>query len=237
MSKDLQPSSMGLRRIDLFAGLGESRLEELARSCAWRNFAAGTQILTRESHDRDVYFIVSGKVRITIYSAAGRQVTFRDCGAGEFFGEVAAIDELPRSADVVALESSLLASMPGGQFRRLLREEPELAERVLRRLASLVRQLSERVIDVSTRGVHHRIHSELLRLAREAGIEGNVARIEPAPKHADLASQISTYREEVTRELSALAKAGLVSKDGHALIVRDVGRLEKMVHQKGAGPR
>jgi CRP-like cAMP-binding protein len=235
MTLNAQPSSLGLRRIDLFAGLADERLEVIARGCAWRNFAPGTQVLSRQARDRDVYLLVSGKVRVTTYSASGRQVTFRDCGPGEFFGEVAAIDDMPRSADVVALESSLLASMSAAQFRTLLREEPAFAERVLRRLASLVRRLSERVIDLSTLGVHHRIHSELLRLAREAGVAGNIARIDPAPKHADIASQISTYREEVTREMSALAKAGLLRKEGQALIVRDVGRLERMVEEVRSG--
>jgi CRP/FNR family cyclic AMP-dependent transcriptional regulator len=229
------PSSLGLSRIELFKGLADERLEAIARGCAWRNVAPGVQVLARESRDRDVYLVVSGKLRVTIYSAAGRQVTFRDCGPGDFFGEVAALDDMPRSADVVALETSLLASMPAGEFRKLLREEPALAERVLRRLASLVRRLSERVIDLSTLGVHYRIHSELLRLAREAGVEGNSARIDPAPKHADLASQVSTYREEVTREISALARAGVVQKEGQALIVRDVGRLERMVEEVRSG--
>jgi CRP/FNR family cyclic AMP-dependent transcriptional regulator len=231
MSKSFQPSGLGLRRIDLFKGLANERLEAIARGCTWRNFASGTQILCRESHDCDVYLLVSGKVRVTTYSAAGRQVTFRDCAPGEFFGEVAALDDMPRSADVVALEGSLLASMRAAEFRKLLRDEPALAERVLRRLAALVRRLSERVIDLSTLGVHYRIHGELLRLAREAGVEGNTSRIDPAPKHADLASQVSTYREQVTREMSALAKAGLLRKEGRALIVRDFGRLERMVEE------
>jgi len=74
-----------------------------------------------------------------------------------------------------------------------------------------------------------------LRLAREAGIKANVARIDPAPKHADLASQVSTYREQITRELSALAKAGVLGKDGRALVVRDVARLQKMVDEIKSG--
>jgi CRP-like cAMP-binding protein len=235
MLKDLQTSGLGLRRIDLFKGLADERLEAIARRCVWRNFASGTQVVSRKSSDCTVYLLVSGKVRVTIYSAAGRQVTFRDYASGEFFGEVAAIDEMPRSADVVALESSVLASMPAEAFRKLLRDEPALAERLLRRFAGLVRRLSERVIDLSTLGVHSRIHGELLRLARQAGVEGNIARIDPAPKHADLASQISTYREQVTREMSALAKAGLLGKEGRALIVRDFGRLERMVEEVRAG--
>jgi CRP-like cAMP-binding protein len=235
MSGSGQPSSLGLRAIALLEGLSAERLEALARECAWRNYRPGQRIISRAAADRDVHLIVSGRVRVTTYSAAGRQVTFRDIAAGELFGEVAAIDDMPRSADVVALESALTASMPPAVFRKLLRDEPALAERVLRRLASLVRRMSERVIDLSTLGVHHRLHAELLRLAREAGVTHNSARIDPAPKHADLASQVSTYREQVTRELSTLAKAGIVRREGRALLVRDVKRLETLVEEVKSG--
>ena len=235
MDKSLSPSLHGLRGIGLFKGLSDDRLDAIARSCVFRNFAAGAQIVSRSAQDCDVYLLVSGKVRVTTYSAAGRQVTFRDCVPGEFFGEVAAIDGMPRSADVVALEGALLACMRAADFRRLLRDEPVVAERVLQRLAGLVRRLSERVIDLSTLGVHHRIHSELLRLAREAGVARNASRIDPAPKHAELASQVSTTREQVTRELSALAKAGLLARDARALVVRDVDRLRRMVEEVQPG--
>lgn len=235
MPKPAQPSSLGLRGIALLAGLSAERLEALARECAWRNFDADQSIISRAAPDRDLYFIVSGRVRVTTYSAAGRQVTFRDFGAGEHFGEVAAIDGMARSADVVGLESGLLASLPPAALARLLREEPALAERLLRDFAKLVRRLSSRVVDLSTLGVHQRLHAELLRLAQEAGVKDNRARIDPAPKHADLASQVSTYREQVTRELSTLAKAGVLGKEGRALLVLDVSRLQRMVEEVRSG--
>ena len=235
MTKDVLPSSLGLRTIALLDGVAPERLAALARECAWRNCEAGQRIISRDAGDRDMYMIVSGRVRVTTYSAAGRQVTFRDFGAGEHFGEVAAIDGMPRSADVVALQSTLLASLPRAAFGRLLREEPAVAERLLRDLAALVRRLSERVIDLSTLGVHQRLYAEVLRLAREAGVKDNRARIDPAPKHADLASQVSTYREQVTRELSALARAGVLGKDGRALVVLDLARLAKLVEEVKSG--
>jgi len=235
MTKDVLPSSLGLRTIALLDGVAPERLAALARECAWRNCEAGQRIISRDAGDRDMYMIVSGRVRVTTYSAAGRQVTFRDFGAGEHFGEVAAIDGMPRSADVVALQGTLLASLPRAAFGRLLREEPAVAERLLRDLAALVRRLSERVIDLSTLGVHQRLYAEVLRLAREAGVKDNRARIDPAPKHADLASQVSTYREQVTRELSALARAGVLGKDGRALVVLDLARLAKLVEEVKSG--
>jgi len=226
-----QPSALGLRGIALLGGLSTVSLEALARECAWRNFAAGQRIISRDAKDRDVYVVVSGRARVTTYSAAGRQVTFRDLGAGEFFGDIAAIDGESRSADVVALESALVASMAPAVFWRLLRDQPDVAGRVLRGLAGLVRRLSERVIDLSTLGVQNRIHADLLRRAQLAGVSGNTARIDPAPRHADIASQVSTYREQVTRELSALAKAGVLGKEDGALVVRDVARLERLVEE------
>ena len=222
-------SSLGLQHIVLLEGLARDRLDQLAQRCLWLSLPAGKPLLLRSERKNDVFFLVSGRLRVTIYAANGRQVTFRDSLEGEHFGDIAAIDGRPRSADVVTLTPSVVASLDRAGFLGLLRDEPVVAERVMRSLAALVRQLSERVIDLSTLGVQNRIHAEILRLARAAGVERNRARLEPGPKHADIASQVSTYREQVTRELSALARAGILEKDGAALVVRDVARLEKMV--------
>ncbi|WP_431510374.1 Crp/Fnr family transcriptional regulator [Variovorax sp. DAIF25] len=224
-------SSLALRQIALLAGLSDQRLDQLAQQCLWHSVAAGKPLLLRAEQQGEVFLLVSGRVRVTTYSANGRQVTFRDSEAGEHFGDIAAIDGGPRSADVVTLEPCVVASLDRTAFLALLREEPLVAERVMQRLAALVRQLSERVIDLSTLGVQNRLHAELLRLARGAGFDGNQARLEPAPRHAALASQISTNREQVTRELNALVRSGVLRKDGRALVLEDAGRLERMVAQ------
>jgi CRP-like cAMP-binding protein len=225
----VQPSALGLRNVKLRHGLSQERLHILAAQCTWRSVEPGQAIVARNSRDRDVHFVVGGRVRVTTFSAGGRQVTFRDEEAGEMFGALAAIDGKPRSADVLALDTVLVASLTPQAFRELIAAEPMVRERVLQRLAELVRQLSERVIELSTLGVQNRIHAELLRLARQSGAPGNRARLDPAPKHADIASQVSTYREQVTRELSALARQGLLAKEGHALVLPDLARLERMV--------
>jgi CRP-like cAMP-binding protein len=105
-------------------------------------------------------------------------------------------------------------------------------ERVLLQLTELARGLIDRVLDLSTLSVQQRVCLELLRLAQGAGGTGNEARIEPAPKHADLAHLVSSYREQITRELSALAKAGVVARQEGALVVRDLDRLRHMAHRQ-----
>jgi CRP-like cAMP-binding protein len=226
-----RPSALGLRAVKLLAGVADATLEELAQQYRWRRLTAGQRVVSREAQDNDVYLIVSGKVRITVFSAAGRQLTFRDMQAGDWFGDLAAIDGLTRSADVDALEDTVVASMKPAQFMQLLHEHPAVCDRILQRLVALVRDLSERIFDVSTRGVRNRLHAELLRLARQAGVAGNRARIDPTPRHADIASQIGTYREQVTRELSGMVKEGLVQRDGRALVIPDIKRLEKIVSE------
>jgi CRP-like cAMP-binding protein len=168
-------------------------------------------------------------VRATTYSAAGRQVTFRDIGPGDWFGEIAAIDGSARSVDVQALTEGLLAVLPRELFMELMQQHAQVLEQVLHRLTGLIRSLSQRVIDLSTLGVPQRLHAELLRLAHEAGVDGNRARLDPAPRHADLAGRISTYREQVSREMSVLQRVGLLHKDGTALVVTDVARLQELV--------
>lgn len=222
-------SSLALRHIALLEGLSQERLDDIAQRCAWQSIPAARPLLLRSEEKSDVFFLVSGQLRVTTYSPNGRQVTFRDSNEGDYFGDLSAIDGKPRSADVVTLRPSVVASLDRTAFMSLLREEPIVAERVMRGLVGLVRQLSERVIDLSTMGVQNRVHAELLRLARATGIADNQARLEPAPTHVELASQVSTNREQVTRELNTLRRDGVLARDGKALVILNARRLEAMV--------
>lgn len=222
-------SSLGLRSVQLFEGLAQARLDALAQACRWRSLPAGRMLVQRAEHESDVHFVIDGQLRVTIFALNGRQLTFREVGAGGHFGELAAIDGEPRSADVLTLRPSVVASLGAEDFRRILNDEQVVAERVMRGLCRLVREISERVIDLSTLGVQNRVHAELLRLAREAGCADNRARLEPAPTHSEMASRVSTNREQVTRELNALQQRGLLAKEGKALLLCDVQQLERMV--------
>jgi CRP-like cAMP-binding protein len=228
-SATVESSVTGLRRIKLLEGVPQAALESLARQCRWRRFRADERIISREAPDSDVYLIVGGRVRVTAFSAGGRQVTYTDMTAGEWFGDFAAIDGHSRCADVVALEETLVAALTPRMFLKLLRDHPIVNECILRRLVRCVRELTDRVYDLTTLGVQNRVHAEILRLAKHAGVTNNVARIDPAPKHTDLAANISTYRQQVTREITVTVRQGLLERSGKALVVPDVARLEQIV--------
>ncbi len=227
----MEDSGETLSDIELFGGLADQDIEALNRACGWRRYEADQHIVGHQDPTTDVYFIVSGQVRVIVYSPAGKEVAFRDMGAGMSFGELSAIDGEPRSANVFALTPSLLASMKADAFRKVLRDHPEVAANAMLNLAGLVRRLSDRVVEFSVLAVKNRIHAELLRLARDHGAGANEAVISPAPTHADIASRVSTHREAVTRELNALARDGLFERRGGALVITDVARLARLVEK------
>ncbi len=112
-----------------------------------------------------------------------------------------------------------------------MRTHPEVSATVLKDLTCQVRALSERVFEFSALAVRNRIHAELLRLAHADPALGKTAVISPAPTHADIASRISTHREAVSRELSALSREGLIERCGQELVIRDLDRLARMVEE------
>lgn len=218
-----------LTGIDIFASVPAEKRTRIATVMQGRAYDAGELVIPQQDSGCDVYFVVSGVVRVTYYSASGKEVAFREMAEGTMFGEISALDGQARSAQVLACSDAFVARLPREQFIEVLSESPELANYVMRHLARLVRLLSNRVVEFSTLGVCNRLHAELLRLAREAATDGKEARIERFPTHADIANRISTHREAVTRELNALTRAGLLRKDSGALIVLDMNKLEAMV--------
>ena len=226
---------LGLQKIDLFKGLDAASLREIASQCKWTRCKRNQYVIRRDGTDRDVYFVVAGMVRVAAARGRGRRIIFRDVPAGEVFGEHSAIDGRSRFADVVAERESLLASLPPEVFRAILANHASVRERVLRRLSGSVRELTDRLLDLGARRVACRVWVELLRLARAAGVQANASRIEGAPTHKEIASRVGTSREEVTRELSQLARQGLLERAGRVFMLRDVAALEKLVADSGPG--
>ncbi len=227
----MQATGGNLQGIELFKDLPADDLAALAERCRWRRYDAQEQIIHHQDKSRDVYFIVEGEVRAVTYSLEGREVSYRDITAGDMFGEFAAIDGAPRTANIVAIKPSFVAAMSDACFWEVLRRYPTAAAFTMKRLTRQIRDLTERVFEFSALGVKNRIHAELLRLARDHMTDAATAVIKPAPKHMEIASRISTHREAVTREMSELARAGLLQRGDGCLIIKQVPRLAELVEE------
>lgn len=203
-----------------------SRVEERARAFKARK---GQTIIESGARSTDVYFLIEGELRVLLFSPDGREVSVRELRAGQMFGELAAIDGLPRSATVVAVAPSVIIAMSRADFLGCMAASPAAALWLAREFATQVRTLTDKIFELSTLNVRNRLHCELLRLALVAGASGNRSVLKPSPTHAELANRIGTHREAVTRELRELSRRGIVDQNRRCLTILDLARLSAVV--------
>ena len=221
----------GLERIEFLSGLEEETMSALGKRCRWVRYANGEVILDRESENRDLFLVVAGAVRVVNFSSSGREIAFANVRAGGYFGELSAIDGEPRSASVMAIEDCRLAALSPDLYRRLWQDHAEIADRIMRRLASIIRTCDDRIMDLSTVRAVHRVYAELVRLATPDVVAPANRVIRPMRTHSDIASRVSTTRETVARVLGQLASDGVVERKSKTLYIRDFERLVKLAER------
>jgi CRP-like cAMP-binding protein len=208
-----------LARVPFFKDVGDLDFEKFDRRCNWRRFDDGETVVDYEDESSDVYFIIAGEVRVLIRTAAGKEIILAEMRAGQFFGELSAIDNVKRSANVTALTRSELCIMPASVFREVIFASKVTGERILRLLTGRVRELNARLAEHSIFDLKHRLYSELLRMASPRPGKPNERSVTPPPFHHVLAARIGCRREQVTRELSTMSSEGLIEKTRGALIL------------------
>ena len=212
------------RRIGLFEQLTDDALRRVVERSTISNRARNTQILSFRDELNDVFFILEGRLQVKNYSEHGREFIFSEIGAGQIFGEFSAIDGLPRSASVVAMEDSVVARMKAVDFVALLRSDFDLTLRLLQILTGKARGLSDRIFELIALNARDRICYELARLAVTGVRDGPRVLIRPAPTHYELAARIGSHREAVTRELNHLVSRGYVELGRRHVVIVDLGR-------------
>lgn len=218
-----------LAGIELLEEITPERLSELERTARWRRCQAKELVFDMQSSGTELYFIVEGALQVVNYSPAGREVSFAQVPAGGYIGEMSAIDLKTRSATVVAVEGTVLASISSKTFKNLIVDYPKIALVVLQDLAAMVRAADERIMNLSTLSAINRVHGELLRLAVADEDDGNMAIISPILTHSEIAARASTTRETVSRALSNLSRIRILDREEGALKVLDVERLTNMI--------
>ncbi|MBY0431967.1 MAG: Crp/Fnr family transcriptional regulator [Rhodospirillales bacterium] len=216
----------GLSGIDLFSGLEPQAVAEFEAVARWRRFEIDEQVFDKNTDTLEVYFVVEGAVRVLSYMYSDREVTLAMVPAGNYFGELAAIDQRPRSARVVAMRPSVLATIDGPTFIGLMMKYPVTALRMLERFARIIRTLDERVTELSTLSESQRIFVELVRLAQPDPRRPAGRYIPNVPNHKELASWAGTSREQVAQAIGELAREGIIERKHMNLIIRDWPRLQ-----------
>ena len=218
-----------LAGIKLLKALNDADLAHLEARCRWRRYRTGERVFERGECSRDVFFIIEGRVNVVDFSLSGREVAFATAVAGDSFGELAAIDGLPRSTSIVAAEPSHLAVLGHDAFIDLLKSDGSTALLVLDSLAEIVRRSDERIMELSTLAATHRVYAELLRMAQPDAASPDLWVVRPLPPLREIASRVSTTRETVARALGQLYPTGLLRRKGRNLYLMDRAQLETML--------
>ncbi|MGA9378398.1 MAG: Crp/Fnr family transcriptional regulator [Phormidium sp.] len=217
-----------IRSTLFFQGLPEGTVEKATAHLVTRSHPANQVILLENDWGSSVYFILEGWVKIRTYNLEGKEVTLNILGKGEIFGEMAALDEVPRSTDVITLAPTIIGNMPAQDFVQLIYTEPmagvRLAQLMGRRLRQVNRRLRLRESDSMSR-----VADTILFLADGQGKQTTEGVEIPNLPHRELSSLSGLARETVTRVLTKLEKKGLIRRDQDILRIPDINALEKMI--------
>lgn len=216
-----------LRQVALFSALDEEALTSIAQVTTQREVPRGEILFFEHDPGDALYMIRTGAIKIYRVGEDGREKTLTLLEPGSAFGEMALLDDEPRSAVAQALESSRLLVLSRDDFRRVLSERPAMAQAVIRELSRRLRRTNAQLMDLVFRDVRTRVGKVLLELADRYGEpHDNGVRIELKLTHQELANLVGTSRESVTRVLAELQDERIIGFDGRTLLLLDSQRLE-----------
>jgi CRP/FNR family transcriptional regulator, cyclic AMP receptor protein len=217
-----------IRSTPFFTGLPEAAVEKATAHVVTRSHPANQVILLENDWGSSVYFILEGWVKIRTYNLDGKEVTLNILGKGEVFGEMAALDEVPRSTDVITLTPTMIANLPAQDFVQLIYGEPMAGVRLSQLMARRLRQVNRR-LRLRESDSMSRVADTILFLADGQGkrtVEGTEI---PNLPHRELSSLSGLARETVTRVLTKLEKKGLIQRDQETLRIPDMNALERLI--------
>jgi CRP-like cAMP-binding protein len=217
-----------LSRHAFLEGAPPEVLARLSGHARWFDAGPDQTIIDFEDSTTDVYLIVQGNVRVLVRTANGeRTQILGDFAAGQVFGEMAAIDGVPRSARIEALVRTRMCSVPAKPFIDAVFASREIGLRLMRVLTARIRGQNRRLLELTALPIRLRLIAELLRLSRPKPDGSRV--LSPLPTQEELASRIGARRETVSREISALTEAGMLHRTRAALVLHDPAALQAAV--------
>jgi CRP/FNR family cyclic AMP-dependent transcriptional regulator len=219
---------INLRKIPLFAGLSEDDMRRVNAEIRIRHFNKREVVLHKGGSADALLFLLSGQLQVIDITEDGRAVGLRMLAPGDFFGEIALINESTRSASVAATSDVLVAFLPAATALHLFSHSPSVAKQMLKHLAQKIQRDSEFRALLSINNTARRIYTYLSLLQKKP--EGGAPPVvENLPTHQDIANMINTSRETVTRALLTLVQLGIVQKEANRLVILDPVALQKLV--------
>jgi len=216
-----------LRRVPLFSQLAETELARLADVSRERSYPKNSVILFEDDPGDALYMVVAGQVKVVLIGEDGREVILSVLQEGDFFGEMALLDDQPRSAHVIAMQDSNLLVLRREDFQRKLEETPTIAFGLLAELSKRLRRADDKIGGLVLLDVNGRVARLLLQMADENDGKSITRRV----THHTIAQMIGSSRETVSRTIRDLADRGLVEVSRKAILIKDRPALEAAAGQ------
>jgi CRP-like cAMP-binding protein len=206
-----------------FQAMRPEELDAILGFASERRCARGSTIFLKGDPGSSMMAVLSGRVRVGNISQEGKELTLNVIGPGEIFGEIALLDGKPRSADVVAIEDTVLLVVERRHFLPFLLSHASLVERLLVVLCERLRRTSVALEEIALLDLPVRLARLLLKLADDYGrpLPGGGVRIDLKLSQRDLSSLVASSRESVNKQLRAWREDGTVDlREGHLLLLK-----------------
>jgi CRP-like cAMP-binding protein len=210
-----------LRTVPIFSELSDEDISSLAHLALRKRYPKDTVVFF-ENEEGDFFFtILEGRIKVTILGDDGREVILSVLGPGDFFGEMALLDNEPRSATAIAVEESELLSLHRNDFQSVLNDNRSITSALIRVLSARLRRANHQISTLALLDVYGRVARVIVDMAREEGKRLRDGRIAfRRATHQEIANRIGTTRETVTRMLKDLERQGLIHVEGKEIVVQ-----------------
>jgi CRP-like cAMP-binding protein len=219
---DANPRRAALARTQIFQALQPADIDLILARATTKRIPRGEVVLRRGDPSAGMVVIMSGRVRVSVVSEDGKEVTLTVLGLGEVLGEMSLLDGEPCSADVTAQEDCVLLLIERSQFLNLLRANSGLCLHLMALLTRRLRRANAALEDMALLDLPARLGRLLARLATDYGVPvRSGTRIEVKLSQKDLSSLVGASREKVNRQLRQWEEDGVLGKDSGRMVVVD----------------
>ena len=217
-----------LKKIPYFADLTKQEMRALATRVSKKHLQRGELLFGEGDSCMGLFMVVTGEIRLFNLSPSGREQVLAVRGPGRSFGDPVVFDGGNHSASAAALEDTEVLFISRTDFQNFCREHPDVMFKVIAEVGSRLRHLVEIIQDLSFTTVRQRLIAMVLRLAQTSGTASTEeVHVELTETHEELAAELGTVRELVSRNLRQLQVEGFLEVNGRTIIVKDLAALKR----------
>jgi CRP/FNR family cyclic AMP-dependent transcriptional regulator len=206
-----------LTTIPLFSNMPHESLELLSTRIQNRTYGRNSVIIAEGEQSDSLYIVIEGRVKIYISAADGREMQLKTLGPGDYFGELALIDNKPRSASAITISDCNISVITSKDLLQYLSCNPEISINMLQVLAKRLREATESQRQLALMDVYGRLRCTLMTLCKEVN---NTLLLEPKPTQQDFANMIGASREMVSRIFKDLKTDGYIETCKASITIR-----------------